>query len=120
MGAWGTGIFDNDTTCDVRDELLAYLGDGKSVEEATRIILDDYLGEFDEVDDLELISWVYIGLSATQLHKGCLLEDVRNKAIEIIDRGADLELWQEADEIDYKERKKALEQFKKSLQQFAF
>ncbi|WP_372661375.1 DUF4259 domain-containing protein [Cohnella sp.] len=24
MGAWGTGIFDDDTTCDVRDTLTSY------------------------------------------------------------------------------------------------
>jgi hypothetical protein len=33
MGVWGTGIFDDDTTCDVRDEFIELLEEGLSVKE---------------------------------------------------------------------------------------
>jgi hypothetical protein len=106
MGAWGTGIFEDDTTCDVRDEFIDLLKEGLSVEEATQAVLENYLDEFDTEDDLEVMSLVYIGLSAAQLEKGVLQEDVRLKTIELIERGADLELWEEAEQADYGERKK--------------
>ena len=25
MGAWGTGLFDDDTTCDVKDQFIEYI-----------------------------------------------------------------------------------------------
>ena len=49
------------------------------------------------------------------MEKGCLQEEVRNKAIALIERGADLELWEEADTEDYEERKRVLDEFKQQL-----
>ncbi|MEI4803987.1 MarR family transcriptional regulator [Bacillus sp. FJAT-51639] len=115
MGAWGTGIFDDDTTCDVRDEFIDYLEEGKTPKEATQTILEEYLDEFNTDDDLEVMSLVYIGLASIQLEKNCIQEQVRKNAIELIERGADLELWEEADENDYEERKKVLSEFKQKL-----
>ncbi|MDG0959552.1 DUF4259 domain-containing protein, partial [Bacillus paranthracis] len=88
MGAWGTGLFDDDTTCDVKDQFIEYIEEGNSAEEATKFILEEYVDEFDIEEELEEISLVYIGLAAIQLEKGCLQEEVRNKAIALIERGA--------------------------------
>ena len=33
MGAWGTGLFDDDTTCDVKDQFIEYIEEGNSAEE---------------------------------------------------------------------------------------
>jgi Domain of unknown function (DUF4259) len=118
MGAWGTGIFDDDTTCDVRDDFIEYLDEGKSTEEATKIILEEYLDEFDVDEDLEVMSLVFIGLSAIQMEKNCLQEEVCTKTISLIERGADLELWEEADEEDFKARKKILDELKQKLINF--
>ena len=104
MGAWGTGLFDDDTTCDVKDQFIEYIEEGNSAEEATKLILEEYVDEFDIEEELEEMSLVYIDLAAIQLEKGCLQEEVRNKAIALIER-ADLELWEEADTEDYEERK---------------
>lgn len=114
MGAWGTGIFEDDTTCDVRGDFIDYLEEGKSVELATQLIVEEYSDKYSIDDDLEVMSLVYIGLSAIQLDKKCLQEQVRKNAIELIDRGADLELWEE-DEDDYEERKRVLSEFKQKL-----
>ena len=118
MGAWGTGIFEDDTTCDVRDDFIEYLDDGKTAEEATQIILGEFLDEYDIDEDLEVMSLVLIGLAAIQMEKNCLQEEVRNNAITLIERGADLELWEEADEEDFKERRKILSEFQKKLMNY--
>jgi len=118
VGAWGTGIFDDDTTCDVRDSFIDYLDEGNTPEEATQLILEEYLDEFNPEEDLEVMSLIYIGLSAIQMKKKCLQEQVRKTAIDLIERGADLELWEEADTKDYEKRKEVLGQFKEKLINF--
>jgi aryl carrier-like protein len=118
VGAWGTGLFDDDTTCDVRDSFIDYLDEGNTPEEATHLILEEYLDELDPEDDLEVMSLVYIGLSSIQMKKKCLQEQVRKTAIDLIERGADLELWEEADTKDYEKRKKILREFKEKLINF--
>lgn len=115
MGAWGTGIYDDDLTCDVRDDFIGYLEEGKTAEQATKIIVDEYLDEYSFEDDLEVISLVYIGLAAIQVEKKCLQEDVRKMAVELIECSADLEAWGEADEKDYEERKAVLGELKHNL-----
>jgi hypothetical protein len=115
VGAWDTGIFDDDTTCDVRDDFIDYLKEGKSSEEATNLILEEYLEEFDVDEDLDGLSLVYIALAAIQIEKDCLQEQIRKRTIELIDKGADLELWEEADEKDFENRKKVLGEFKQKL-----
>lgn len=115
MGAWGTGLFDDDTTCDVKDQFIEYLDEGNSAEEATKLVLEEYVDEFDIGEDLEVMSLVYIGLAAIQLEKGCLQEEVRSNAVALIERGADLELWEEAGEEEYEERKNVLDTFKQKL-----
>lgn len=115
MSAWGTGIFDDDTTCDVRDSFLDYLDQGKTVEEATAMVLEEYLDEFDPDEEPEMISLVYIGLSAIQMEKHCLQAGVRQEAIKFIEHGADLELWGETSEENYVERQQILNDFKQQL-----
>ncbi|MGE6256992.1 MarR family transcriptional regulator [Heyndrickxia sporothermodurans] len=117
MGTWGTGIFDDDTTCEVKDNFIDYLNEGKTVEEATQIILGEYFDEFDMDEDLEIMSLVFIGLSAIQMEKNCLQEQVRSNAINLIERGADLELWEDGDN-GYEERKKVLSELKQKLINF--
>lgn len=111
MGAWGTGILDNDTTCHVRDDFISYLEEGKTSEEATKTILDEYSME----DDLEEKSLVYIGLATIQLEKNCLQENVRKMAIEMIESGSDLLLWEEGNKKEYEERKQVLNNLKAEL-----
>lgn len=117
MGTWGTGIFDDDTTCEVKENFIDYLNEGKTVEEATQIILEEYFDEFDMDEDLEIMSLVFIGLSAIQMEKNCLQEQVRSNAINLIERGADLELWEDGDN-GYEERKKVLSELKQKLINF--
>ena len=38
MGAWGTGLYQDDTTCDIKEDYITYLKVGTTTEEETRII----------------------------------------------------------------------------------
>lgn len=115
MGAWGTGIFDGDTPCHVREDFILYLGEKRSSKKATETMLAEYMEEFDAKEDAGILSLMYIGLAAVQLEIGCLQDNVRKCALEIIDRGADLELWKEVDEDHYVERKQVLDELKQKL-----
>jgi len=44
-----------------------------------------------------------------------LTSSVKKKAIKLIEKGADLALWEGGDDESYKERKKVLEEFKNKL-----
>ena len=49
MGAWGTGVFSDDTASDVRDNYLDLIGDGLSGVEATKL-LREWSGTLDDPD----------------------------------------------------------------------
>jgi hypothetical protein len=42
VGAWGAGLYPNDSGCSVRDSLVMHLKHGKSGREAAQTALDDY------------------------------------------------------------------------------
>lgn len=87
MGAWGAGIFDDDTACDVRDEFSDLLAEGCSAQQATTLLEERWTPASDAID-LEPMFW--IALAASQHRLGQLSPDVRDKAVAIIDSGRDL------------------------------
>lgn len=111
MGAWGTAIYSDDIAMDVRDIYKEILGDGLSSEEATSAIIEMYNEEIEDEEDGPVF---WISLADTQWKCGRLLESIKQKAIEIIDSGIDLEKWKE-DKNDYKKRVKVLENLKMQL-----
>lgn len=88
MGAWGPGLFQDDTACDVRDEFLDLIGDGQSTEEATAALEGRWGTPQFDPDDASVF---WIALAATQARYGRLLPHVKDRAVAIIDAGADLE-----------------------------
>jgi hypothetical protein len=86
MGAWGTGIFQDDTACDVRDTFRELIAEGQSPEAATGQIL----AEYDTGNDSTV---VWIALAATQSKLGRLIPRVRDRALEIIHSDGDLAFW---------------------------
>ena len=42
MGFWGSGLYANDTTCDIRDSYIKLLWEEYSNEDAYRIIMEKY------------------------------------------------------------------------------
>ena len=110
MGTWGTGIFDDDTTCDMRGHLRMALRAGVPGPEATDQILRDYAPGPDPFD-----TRVWLGLAATQTQLGRLEERVKTKAVEIIGSGADLAAWDEADAATRRRRRAALQRLRRRL-----
>jgi hypothetical protein len=87
MGAWGVGLFSDDTAADVRDEYRSCLAEGMNGEEATRKLISLFKGSHDDPDDGPPL---WLSLAATQFRYGRLEDRVRDRAIRIIDDGTDL------------------------------
>jgi len=59
--------FDFDLAADVRDDFEARLKRGKTVEEATKLVLRKYRSVLEDEDDM---ATVYLALAALQLERG--------------------------------------------------
>lgn len=114
MGAWSVSITGNDTAQDLYSEYTAafYRYD---VEEAL-IRIDRYVRQemFDETDAEEWCNYYY-SLADFMWKKGILTPEVRNRAVEMIDSGFGLELWEEAGAKTLTARQKALSALKEKL-----
>jgi len=106
VGAWGTGIFANDTACDVRDEYRFWLEEKLPDHEATQRVIATHDGD----DDPD----VWLALAATQWKLGRLEPEIKQRALQVIDEGQGLDLW-EPDQVG--RRKKALSALRAQLEQ---
>ncbi|MBM82808.1 MAG: hypothetical protein CMJ78_19785 [Planctomycetaceae bacterium] len=93
MGIWGPAVFSDDVAGDVRDAYRQRVADGMDGVDATDELIKDWLDDRDADDPDTLVFW--LALAATQSKVGRLEDRVRDKAIEIIDNGQDLERWEE-------------------------
>ncbi|HEY2584379.1 MAG TPA: hypothetical protein VGI81_01290 [Tepidisphaeraceae bacterium] len=94
MGTWGTAIFADDTAADVRDDYRDMIASGMSDAEAHAQVRDKYLDVSPEHrPHVEPLFWV--ALARTQWGLGRLEEETKNKAIDIIDSGSDVERWRD-------------------------
>ena len=113
MGTFGTAIFSDDFACDIRDEFKEYIGDGMTAEQATTKLTDEYS---DSLNDEDEVSVFWLSLAAIQWKTGRLLDNVKEKAIQIIDTGSDLNRWElEGDLKLVAKRQKELLKLKEQL-----
>ena len=105
MGAWGTGIFQDDTACDIRDDYRDHIGDGLSGPEATARILKSYASSLADPGEAGVL---WLALAATQWRCGRLDPETLEKALAVIDSGSDLVRWKAASNADYLKRRAAL------------
>lgn len=113
MGAWGIAIFSDDFACDVRDDYVSLLVNGKSEDEAYQEIIKLHYNDTKGTDD-EPIFWYALAL--TQWKKGRLMNEVKDKALEFIESGSDLHRWNyPGNEKNYKKRIEVLEKFKTTI-----
>lgn len=92
MGIWGSGLYANDSACDVRDSYMKLLESGYSNSEAYKKLIQDfqeYIGDEDE-------PFFWFALADTQWRMGRLSLEVKEKALEWIDKNGGLELWEES------------------------
>jgi hypothetical protein len=89
LGVWGTALFSDDLACDVRNHYRDLLEDGVDDDVATRLTVEAFREYFEESDGIALLA-----LAVTQSKLGRLDPDIRDRALAVLDRGADLEEWE--------------------------
>ncbi len=114
MGCWGAGLYENDDSCQARDDFIHLIKSGLSAAEATQDILDSHS---DLIGDLEIELPIVLALAETQWKYGRVIEETRLRAIEIINNGGDLELWERDSPEEVTKRKRVLTLLKKKLEQ---
>lgn len=113
MGAWSVSITGNDTAQDLKSEYQAafYYND---VETALAKI-EAYAHEtFDEADAEQWCDYFY-SLADFMWRHGILTDSVRDRALEMIDTGFGLALWEEAGVQTLEKRKEVLREFREKL-----
>ncbi len=110
MGVWGPGVFSNDLAADVRSQYRELLEDQVPDLEATRRVIESYRSL-----DADEASVFWLALAAAQSRVGRLEESVKARAIEIIDSGRNLELWQAGDPGLVAKRQAALTKLRAQL-----
>ena len=108
MGAWGSGLYQNDTALDVKDEFEKLFNDGKSVQEITDGLTAEFESIMDCADEAPLF---WLALADTQWKFGVLLPDVKENALRWIDELKS----QAADTPDEAKQRKALENLQAKL-----
>lgn len=112
MGTWGTKLFQDDFASDIRDTYLDLLKYQFSNKDAEVFMLKQFLDP--DMDDEEALFW--IAFASVKWDVGRLDEETKKKAIERIDNGSSLELWEETDDEKLLEkRKKVLNDVKEKL-----
>ena len=113
MGYWGVGLYQNDVSCEVKEEYLRALKDGSDNNVAVELVITKY-NDYIEDDDDSVCYW--LALADTQWNYGRLTSDVFNKAIEIIDKEECLAIWYEESKKTGDKRRKVLDDLKKKLE----
>lgn len=111
MGTWEVGLYQNDLSADVRGNYIAKLKAGKSDETALQEILLEYK---EEMKDIDCKYDFYLGLADTLWKKGRLPEEIRIKALQMIEEDRVSERWH-SDRIK-KMRGKVLDKLKMELE----
>lgn len=111
MGTWGVGLYQDDVTCDIKEEYLNRLRIGYSNIEATQEVIDYNM---DSIEDEEEGPLFWFALADIQWRYGRLLLEVKEEALRCIKSGEDLERWKENPQ-QYKKRKLVLEELEERL-----
>lgn len=92
MGSWGPALFSDDLACDVRDEYREMIEDGVDDDAASRGMMERYASVLDDADEGSVF---WMALAFTQSKVGRLEPQARDRALEVIDEGIGLGLWEE-------------------------
>lgn len=111
MGTWGTGLYSDDTACDVRDDYKDILGDGISEPEATKRLIEHWKSE---LSDPYTAPVFWLTLADVQWNLGRLQEKVKKEALTVIENGSDLARWLPDKKLEIK-RKGVLERLSQKL-----
>ena len=92
MGFWGTTLYANDCTTDIRDGYRKFLQDGLSDEEAVRGIIGSHADRIGT--DEEPLVW--FALADTQWNLGQLMPEVKERALWWIEHGGGMCFWEDS------------------------
>ena len=102
MGSWGASLYENDLTCDIRDDYLDLLRQGKSPEEASSHLIS---ANQDILSDPEEAALFWLALADTQWEYGRLQPDVLNMALFYLDKPLTaMSIWENAEHEEQQKR----------------
>lgn len=90
MATWGPKIYQDDIAEDVRNYYKDQLKRGKTNEEVTKELIDSNQDIISDIDDAPVF---WFALADTQWELGRLLPFVKQKALEYLQKGTNLERW---------------------------
>lgn len=92
MGTWGPAIFSDDLAMDIRGQFRDLIAEGMTPQEATAQILAEYETSSEDSDESPVF---WLALAATQWQLGRLQPEVKDRALAMIEAGADVRRWQQ-------------------------
>jgi hypothetical protein len=106
MGTWDVGLFDNDLAADMRGDWEDALADGKSYDEAMKVLIERYAD--DCADDPDDGPAFWFAIATLELDgRGEVNDYSRDRALEAIP--SDLERWRaEGGREDHQKRERVL------------
>lgn len=113
MGTWNASINGNDTAQDLLDEYKAafFYYDVP----AALLKIDQYVRTmFDESDEDEWCAYMY-SLAEFMWKKGILTDEIRDRAVEMVDSDFGMAEWTASGPSEEKKRRKVLEKFKETI-----
>ena len=113
MGYWGTDLYQNDTSLDVKEEFEEQLRKGRSVEEITSELIKEFSCVEDELCE-ECAFW--FALADTQWTWGVLLPHVKEKALQLLGNDGDMACWQNEKLVIQLQRKRVLRDLQYKLE----
>ena len=110
MGVWGTSLFSDDLACDIRDHYRELLEDGVEDSAAMRLIFEKFRAYLEEPEGIALLAF-----AVTQSKLGRLDPDIRDRALAVLDAGADLGVWERENPKLLPKRRAVLEKARAQL-----
>ena len=92
MGSWGPALFSDDLACDVRDAYRELIEDGVEDADAVAGVVSRFSEIFEDPDERPVF---WLALAHTMSKVGRLTDEVRDRALTVIDDGLGLDLWQD-------------------------
>lgn len=107
MGTWGTAIFSDDLTADIKREYQTLLAFGVPQEEALKKTIE-YFNAGTDRDDCRF----WFAIASIQIRYSCLEKEVAGIALKLLEQGGDIDKWEEEDRS---KRLNVLEKLKSQL-----
>lgn len=114
MGIWGIRLYQNDIALDTKEEYIQLLRDGNSEDEALKKVLSKNKDIIEDKIDGPVF---WLALAETMWKLGRLTDEVKEKALKVIEKGEDIKNWKELAEFpeQIKTRQNELNRIKEKL-----